>query len=492
MSVQQSIDPDTGEIVEALMEPKPWRPRVVGGDRDFWNGSSALTKVYEWSLIHLLAPYAVLMNLLARVIAAIPPTIVLEALVGASPASLNLAICVVGWSGQGKDRSIDDADVLVPDVRDAVSQELSTGEGVTAIHAQRVQDIDPETGKPVPGTMHNEPRHIRAILRCSESATLKALIDRKDSTLIGTLNNAWSGLSLGGAVKTQENNLRVPAHGYRQVLVIASQPAYVGTIVAQHDNGFLQRLVWASAYDPRINTQVPTDVIVDETFADDYTPLLDPDAIPADPSEDVYRNLYIAGSIAGLLNPDSYRLATVTFPKRARREAVEFRKAHNRPDINEDDPDAHRILCQMKLAAALHFLQHDHKGKPCDLKVTEKEWSQAAHLMHYSSTIREESERKGREARQSNDAEQIADRTEAAELAEVKVVGRAKNRIVSILERKDPERRGLPNRDLRNSLSAPQRRVFTTAIDQLKEDGVLDWRETDGATFYSLSIPDPS
>lgn len=485
---QQAIDLESMEVRTVSEVPAAYRIEPTGWDRFFWQSTENLRRIYQWALAHMLAPYVVLMNVLARLLVSTPPNVVLPSLVGSSPASLNLNICVVGYSGQGKDQGINAATTLIPDVRDAVTSSLASGEGVAALHAVRVPEINPESGKPVPGSLHNEPNHIRAILRCSEAATLKALIGRSENTLIGTLNNAWSGLQLGGAVKAQENNLSVPAHGYREVLVIATQPAYVGMLSAQHDNGFLQRLIWASAYDPRIN-DVPTDAVVNDAVECPEGLMFDPATIPAAPEPSAYENLYLAGSRERLMNPGCYPLHEMTFPKTARRQVVEFRKDHNQPGINQDDPDAHRLLLQMKLAAALHFLDHDHNGRPCDLKVGQREWNNAGHLMAYSIAVRAKAERQGREARQYNDAEQIADRNEANDLAEAKVLEKAKTRILKVLADRDPGREGMTERDLRNNMNTTQRKVFSLAIEALKNAGGIDWVERgEGGMYYSLPM----
>lgn len=490
--VPQLLDFDHGEPQVRDAPPQHWTPRITGDDSDFWKSTPSLRYVYQWSLSRLLSPYVVLMGVLCRLLVAVPPNVVLPALIGASPASLNLDVCVVGYSAQGKDSGIDAASVLVPDVRDADTTDVSSGEGIAAIHAVRVPDLAPETGKPLPGTMHDAPRNIRAILLCTEAAALAAQIGRRDNTLVGTLNKAWCGSQLGGAVKAAENNLHVPKHGYRQALVVASQPAYVGTLAAQHANGFFQRLVWADAYDRRIS-HVPVDSYVAGLIdvPDCRTFPYDTKTLPQDPAPAVYESLYLHGSREAMPNPDAYPLVEMKFPKTAYYDVVNFRLAHNRDDIEQDDPDAHSQLIRMKLAAALHFLDHDHKDRPCDLTVSDRDWKNAGRIMEYSSTVRMRAEAKGRESRQSDDAEQIADRNAAIDMAEAKTVNRAKNRIIAVLTQRDPAHMGLSERDLRNSLNSSQRKSFRVAIEALKNENRIHWEEgPEGGVTYSLPAPD--
>ncbi len=70
-------------------------------DPNFWAARPELQKLHDYALAHRVSPWAVLGCVLARVVAATPPSVVLPALIGAE-ASLNLFLAVVGPPGSGK------------------------------------------------------------------------------------------------------------------------------------------------------------------------------------------------------------------------------------------------------------------------------------------------------------------------------------------------------------------------------------------------------
>jgi hypothetical protein len=159
------IDPTT---VEPMPEHHP-----------FWHRRVVLGHIYDYARARRVSPWAVLGVVMVRVIAGIPPKVVLPALVG-SRTSLNLFVALVGPSGAGKDA----ADGVA---RDAITWgspanklyqddeipvlPLGTGEGIARTYRPH-------------GTKPDEPNPVAAaIFYAPEIDTWAALAARQGSTL---------------------------------------------------------------------------------------------------------------------------------------------------------------------------------------------------------------------------------------------------------------------------------------------------------------------
>ena len=77
----------------------PYNP-LAGGytfdDDCYWESCTELREIRDFAVWHMVSPYAVLACVLARIVAATPPHIVLPALVGASYGSLNFGVVLLG------------------------------------------------------------------------------------------------------------------------------------------------------------------------------------------------------------------------------------------------------------------------------------------------------------------------------------------------------------------------------------------------------------
>ena len=189
------------------------------GDDEFWNTRQALREVLDFSVDNLVSPYAVLDIVLARVVAATPPYVVLPQYVGAGYGSLNFGVTILGSPGSGKDAAFEAASVLVPDIRGAAVCGAATGQAVSALFGRREERDGSHR------TVCNNPR---AILRYSEASNFRSLSNGRENNLKPVLLSVFSGQQIGDYTKNQELALVVPAHGYRCVPVFSAQPSMMG------------------------------------------------------------------------------------------------------------------------------------------------------------------------------------------------------------------------------------------------------------------------
>ena len=140
-------------------------------------------------------------SVLVRLIAAVPPDIVLPPIIGGH-ASLNLFTAVVDHSGGGKGGAEAAAEKAI-DLPETPTFGPGSGEGLAHLFMSRSRGRDPE-------------QHTAAvILSAAEIDTLAALKNRQASTLFPELRKAWMGEPLGFAYVDPAKRLIVPRHSYR-------------------------------------------------------------------------------------------------------------------------------------------------------------------------------------------------------------------------------------------------------------------------------------
>jgi Bifunctional DNA primase/polymerase, N-terminal len=205
---------------------------------DFWTSRELLAHVRAFARARRASPWATLLGVLARVVAATPVNVVLPPLVGGE-ASLNLFGGLVGGPGSGKDAALAAAaDAIVVPAGSFVEATPGSGEGLAHLFMRRVR------GGGV------EPLADAVLLTASEVDTLKALADRHGATLLPELRKAWMGQPLGFAYAAAEKRLMLTAHSYRLCLLVGVQPARAAALLDDSDAGTPQRFLWMPATDP--------------------------------------------------------------------------------------------------------------------------------------------------------------------------------------------------------------------------------------------------
>ncbi|MFF0501624.1 bifunctional DNA primase/polymerase [Nocardia aobensis] len=214
---------------------------------DFWSARPELTAIRQWAYARVASPWAVLGVVLCRVLAMIPPRVVLPPIVG-SEASLNLFVALVAPSGSGKGAAESVARDLLPDSIHFTQAPIGSGEGIAHLFAHR-------EGRGAQSRV--VPHEDRVLGSVPEVDTLTALHGRNGSTIMSSLRQAFSGEEVGFGYADPAKRLPLGKHGYRLCLVIGVQPRRAGDLMGQADGGTPQRFLWLPATDPGIPDQPP-------------------------------------------------------------------------------------------------------------------------------------------------------------------------------------------------------------------------------------------
>ncbi|ASN52506.1 bifunctional DNA primase/polymerase [Sinomonas sp. R1AF57] len=296
---------------------------------DLW-ATPTLQHIRQAAHSRTLSAPAMLCYVLARVLAEVPPGVVLPAVIGA-PAPLNLGVAIVGRAGRGKSsmlaasRELAGIGPLGYDEQQEIERVIGSGEGIAESFLQDETVATPQGGLRKTGrkVLVEDPRRI---MIADEVDQIAAVGSRSGSTLWPVLRTALSGGALGSANADQERRRHVPGGAYRLVLLLGVQPTRAAALLRDADAGTPQRLLWVSAQDPTIPDEPP-----EWPGSLDWA---DPDEWPAeiDYPEHIKREVraeHLRASRAGLLSEDAGSL------------------------------EGHRLLTQLKVATALALLHGD-------------------------------------------------------------------------------------------------------------------------------------
>jgi len=388
-----------------------------------WERES-LAHVRAFAQARLTSPLAVLAVVLARVIATVPPHIVLPALVG-SHASLNLFAALVGPSGGGKGAA-EGAAADAVDLGVVFTASVGSGEGLGHLFAHREK-----------GALIRD--RTTALLTVPEVDGLTALGSRQGATLMPQLRQAWSGEALGFAYADPAKRITLERHSYRLSMVVGVQPGRAAPLLDDADGGTPQRFLWMPTTDP--------------DAPDDPPPAPEPRRLAGQLWEAEHRGL------RPLVVPD----AAVDAIRGARLARLRG---------EGDALDGHALLCRLKVAAALTLLDV-RRG------ITDEDWRLAGVVMAISAdtragVVRHLAER----ASAANLARGQAEGVRAAVAGEA-AVAHAVRRVAPLLLR-HLQRHGEQSRsELRKRLPARDRAAFDDALEHLQASGQVDAVESD-------------
>ncbi|WP_203236518.1 helix-turn-helix transcriptional regulator [Nocardia panacis] len=410
-------------------------PSSVDVIEEFWASRKVLTHVREFARARRAGPWGVLGVILARTVAAVPPTVTLPPVVGGRM-SLNLFTALVGPSGGGKgacEGSARDAVVCSYDPHgltmvDIEEFPLGSGEGIARTF--RPAGIDDQELN----------SRDRAIFGAPEIDTVAALFSRSGSTLEGELRKLYSGEQIGFNNARKETRTVVAGHSYRACFVVGVQPLRAQALLGGADGGTPQRFLWMPVTDPDA-----------------------PDTAPTEPAQWVVRMPRPNWKPGDLVIPDEAREAIDT----AR--LVRLRGRDGEPDAL----DGHALLTRVKVAAALMALD----GRT---EVSEEDWYLAGVVMAMSNHTRARVQAASREqVRRANHARALAS-AERDEVIGDRKFQRACDRILYWLDKGS-----LPRSELHRKLKVDIRDNFGPAIAELMERGDVVELETDGKTVYA-------
>jgi hypothetical protein len=377
----------------------------------FWSSSPQMSDLRQFARARRVGPYAMLGHVLARVVAAIPSTVVLPPLVG-SHASLNLFVALVGPSGSSKGGAAGAAADWLATQPETYTATLGSGEGMAKCYAYK-QRMNGNTG---PWTQTG----LRAsvVFDAPEVDNLTALSSRNSSTLLPQLRSAYSGEELGFSYADPTKAVRLCAHRYRLCLTVGVQPGRGRALLEDADGGTPQRFVWLPTGDPDA-----------------------PETPPARPAglaltrwpDPVIGGRRVSVVAEGLLDtPATPAMLSVLDVPDVAREAIDRHRVASLRGEEVDPLDGHRLLCRLKIAAALMALH----GRAS--AITGLDWEHAGAVMALSDRTRQSVVNKlSDETRQSNRsrAQLEGERADIAEqVRESRAVKRIANRILKYLQ----------------------------------------------------------
>ena len=454
---------ETPKTHESLYTARPW-----------------LAWVHQYAKHLQLNPFALVVAVIVREAMRIPVNLLIPPLgIGkGNQAGVNVYAALVGESGSGKDMTDRTAASIVPDILGAGVHIPVSGEGLAAMFAARIPELD-EDGRKT-GISRQTCINPRALLSVSEISQLSGAAKISSSTLIATMLTQFMGYQFGGYNKSVDNRLEIPDYGYRLCLSVNAQPDGADVFVEHEGKGFPQRFLWADVLDPDCDTDyehrtpAPTEPF---TWHVDYP----------HPKEKALADLYEAGSwekyraLHQHPNADTIELAMLRYPEVAYRDAFEDSVRRNRG--TRAKRDSHVMLLTAHVAAVIAAMRAP------DITVTAEDWNIAKQIVQESNRIRERYLTAARDAITDREAEDMALKDEARARNDIKIAEKAKARIVKVLRDRDPEHMGMAARELRNSLNTVQRKQWVPAIESLKAESVVDWREgPEGGMYYSLSL----
>lgn len=388
----------------------------------FWAARAELVHIQAFARARRACPWAVLGVVLARVVVAVPPWVVLPPLVG-DEASLNVFVALVSASGGGKGAS-EAAAAAGVDVGRITAAGVGSGEGLAHLFMRRSKEGVDQFRDAV-------------LMKAAEIDTLAALGDRKGATLLPELRKAWSGEALGFAYADPTKALPLPAHHYRLCLVAGVQPGRAGWVLDDAAGGTPQRFLWLPATDPDA-----------------------PDLAPSCPVPWVWKgpSWPMADAFTGHVVMEVAQVAKDVIDK-ARLDRLR----------DQGEPlDGHALLARLKAGAALAILAGRHG-------VTEEDWELSGVIAEVSDATRAGVvEHLRREAKERNTGRAMAEAARAITISDQQegdALAKACSHILRKL-RANPE--GMTGADLRRGFQYARRGAVDPALDKLAELGQIE------------------
>ncbi|WP_156744297.1 hypothetical protein [Mycobacterium sp. E740] len=436
--------------------PGPPPPPTGDADDDaaeaFWSACDELRACRDYARARRVGPWAMLGGALTLAAATIPPFVVLPPVIG-SHGSANLYVGLCGPSGSTKSAAIAAArDWLQcePGTPDAVKP--GSGQGIAKCYAH--VDVRAKGGPQQRGKRWN------AVATITEVDTLTAAGSMQGSSLWAELRSAWSGERVGHDYADPSKAVVLQPHRYRLCMVVGVQPLRAAPLLDDADAGTPQRFVWLPVNDPGAPIERPRAV---------PPPLrLPPWSLPDDDAPRQFFAQRWADQLHEPADPDSFIVVAIPPEASAAIDAAGTARLRGTPGT--DPLDGHRLLCQLKIAAALARLRrHD--------EITAEDWQLASTVMAVSDRTRDDvrAEIAADAARRNVRTAEAAGRRKVVESrvvadAEAADVARVAALIVAALER--AEGRTLSRAAVRRALGVDRNRALL--------DGALTYLEVDG------------
>ncbi|TFV61398.1 hypothetical protein E4P42_00405 [Mycobacterium sp. PS03-16] len=335
-------------------------------EMEFWESSDQLRDLHQFARARMVGPWAMLGNVLARVVAHIPPHVVLPPTIG-SHASLNIFVALVGRSGDTKSVSMSAAGNWVKIEPDYQPCKPGSGEGLAKCFAYR-------TKMPNNGGWTQVGKQWSVLAKLPEVDTLTASAARGGATIMSTLREGWSGERIGTDYAGEDKQIVLHANRYRLCLVMGVQPNRSRALFDDADGGTPQRFLWLPSDDPDMPDSEP-----------DEPPVLDLGRWErANPMANLVGDVDLIrnGQLGDVADPADFDVLAI--PDSARDQIKATRRAVARGDRSVNPLDGHKLLVRLKVAAALMALEGRRKT------ITESDWERAGTVMAVSDRTRKQ------------------------------------------------------------------------------------------------------
>lgn len=351
------------------------------------------------------------------------------------------------------------ADWLITDPHPFVAT-LGSGEGMAKMFAYK-RRMNGNTGPWVQSGLRAS-----VLFDAPEVDNLVALTTRSSSTLLPQLRSAYSGEELGFSYADPAKAVRLCAHRYRLCLTLGVQPGRGRALLDDADGGTPQRFVW-----------LPTD---DRDAPDDLPELPVHHNLHRWPDQPVVGKLLAPAAPETLLETPTTQadLRVLEVPQTARTAIHSQRLATLRGE-RVDPLDGHKLLCRLKVAAALMWLD----GRTEE--ITDDDWRLAGTVMAMSDrtrhgvaeVLRSKAEGENVSRGRAEGLRELA-KTELLQDRQTQRLRRVAANIISKLEGSDG---GLARAELRRAIRYDDRSLFDDAEAALVDAGRIDKLPSDNS-----------
>ena len=382
----------------------------------FWEQSTQLRTICDAAFNRMTSPDALLLCVLCRVAASVPPTVTLP-----NRTSINFVAALVGDSGSGKSQAIKAARHLLPDIGTPVDGwNIGSGQGIASVYCTKDSDDITST------------ESIRSALFCvDEGEQLIKLGKGTESITLATIRSAWSGEGLGTTNATSERRRIVQPDSYRFAMTVGFQPKFAAELLTGVSAGDPQRFLFAGVTHPE-----------------------QPDILPRFP------NPLIANWNNSLSGDEVIKVDSEII-----RENNSIRIKRQRLEIASDPLDSHRQLVQLKTAALLAILHSDGTG----IEVSIQWWNAARLMVEISRGIRDRLVELAKLERRQFNSERTAEQIEAETVKDASREQRALESMVRRIAKKcQTADRLFQHNELHNATSGKHRQLvdFDIALDE--------------------------
>lgn len=440
----------------------------------FWTARPELARLHTFARARCAGPWSTLGAVLARVVATIPPHVVLPPTVG-SHASLNLFVALVAPSGFGKGASEAVAEDFLTTKADVFVATPGSGEGILKQYAYKKKDVQFNLRNAV-------------ILSVPEIDTFAALASRGGSTLMPELRKAWMGERLGFGWADVEKAVAVMPHRYRMTMIVGVQPGRGGALLQDSDGGTPQRFVWLPTTDRAAPDEPPSEpepLVLPEWPAS----RTDPGASASSEGDREERPRLKLGSALDQyklnLPPDKSAFHVLRLPPTVV-DAIRLEHlAKRRGEVAEAKAlDSHAMLARLKIAVGLMWLN----GRTD--KVSDEDWELGGVVLGVSNAARasvvsamKSNTTKAAKARGRQDAVREVAKAEQLAKTEDAAVSRVAERIRKALRSENDQPKAAMKRDF-----GRDKKHFDTALERLVGVGDVELQPIPGKSDAARTI----